>query len=85
MKKIQLPSMKDISLLSFFGKNKYPLVSILICAVYFYATFFAISFVVRDIRDALSANDASAKNQVVGFDLDAYQKIAPRFESGAKK
>ena len=64
---------------AFFGKNKYAIVSVFICAFYFYATFFAISFVVKDIRDAFSVSDTSAKKQVVGFDLDTYQKIAPRF------
>ena len=84
MKKLDFTSLKNMNWLAFFGKNKYPIVSLFICALYFYATFFAISFVVRDIRDAFSVNDASAKKQVIGFDLDTYQKISPRFNANSK-
>lgn len=85
MKKLDFSSVKNINWFAVFGKNKYPVVSLFICALYFYATFFAVSFVVEDIRDAFSVNDASAKKQVVGFDLDTYQKIAPRFGAEARK
>lgn len=84
MKKIDFSSVKNMNWFAFFRKNKYTIVSLFVSVFYFYATFFAVSFVVKDIRDAFSVNDGSAKNQVVGFDLDTYQKIAPRFSGDGK-
>ena len=61
------------------AKNAYPLVSVVIFLAYFYAAFFAVSFLVENVRAALAVNEALAKKQVVHFNLADYEKIAKRF------
>lgn len=79
MNKINFSAIKKIDWLVYFKKNKYAVFSVIIFVFYFYITFFAMSFIVKDIRDAFGANNESTKNQVVNFDIETYQKIAPRF------
>ncbi len=85
MKKIDLASIKNIQWSTLLRKNKYAIVSVVISVLYFSTTFFAISFIIRDIRDAFSINDSNAKKQIIGFDLETYQKIAPRFDNNQIK
>lgn len=61
-------------------KNKYPLVSLLICLAYFYATFSAISFIVQKIRLAFATDQNAVNSRVIIFDIQNYDKISKRFK-----
>jgi len=59
-------------------KNRYSLVSVLILAGYFYAVFWAVSFVVVSVREAFSLDAETAARQVVTFDIKSYEKVSRR-------
>lgn len=79
MKKPDSTTDKKISWIRVIEKNAYPLVSVVIFLAYFYAAFFAVSFLVENVRTAFAVNEELAKKQVVQFDLENYEKIAERF------
>ena len=78
MRKINLSSIKQIDWVGLARKNRYSLVSILILAGYFYAVFWAVSFVVVSVREAFSLDSETAAKQVVTFDLKSYEKVKRR-------
>ena len=78
MRKINLSSIKQIDWVGLARKNRYSLVSILILAGYFYAVFWAVSFVVMSVRDAFSLDSETAARQVVTFDIESYKKVSRR-------
>ncbi len=77
--KININKLKNINWGAAVKKNKYGLVSVVILLVYFYATFSAISFIVRNVRTAFSINDELAKKQAIHLNFDDYEAIAKRF------
>ena len=76
--KINLDSIKQIDWVGLAKKNRYSLVSVLILAGYFYAVFWAVSFVVVSVREAFSFDQETVAKQVVTFDLKSYEKVARR-------
>lgn len=78
--KIDLKTISLIHWKNVLKQNKYSLVSLLICLIYFYATFYAIIFAVKQIRLAFSVDYNSASNRVIMFDTQSYDKISERFK-----
>ncbi|OGD31818.1 hypothetical protein A3C91_00120 [Candidatus Azambacteria bacterium RIFCSPHIGHO2_02_FULL_52_12] len=85
MKKQDATNVQQTSWSRVIAKNAYPLVSVIIFLAYFYAAFFAVSFLVENVRAAFAVNEALAKKQVVQFDLANYEKIAKRFGIESRK
>ena len=79
MKKNILTQIKEINYRKFAQRNRYGIISVVILIVYFYATFSAVSFLVKNMRLAFSIDDNAAKNQIVKFNLEKYEKIKARF------
>lgn len=79
--KINLETIKKINWKNFLKQNKYSLVSLLICLIYFYAAFSAVIFIVKQIRLAFSADRDSANSRVIMFDTQSYDKISKRFNN----
>ena len=76
--RININQIKQIDWIGLAKKNRYSLVSVLILAGYFYAVFWAISFVVVSVRKAFSLDPETAAKQVVTFDLKSHEKVARR-------
>jgi len=76
--RININQIKQIDWIGLAKKNRYSLVSVLILAGYFYAVFWAISFVVVSVREAFSLDPETAAKQVVTFDLKNYEKVSRR-------
>ncbi|KKT60876.1 MAG: hypothetical protein UW55_C0043G0010 [Candidatus Giovannonibacteria bacterium GW2011_GWA2_44_26] len=76
--RININQIKQIDWVGLAKKNRYSLVSVLILVGYFYAVFWAVSFVVVGVRDAFSLDPETAARQVVTFDLKSYEKVARR-------
>ena len=76
--KINLNNIRQIDWVGLAKKNRYSLLSVLILTGYFYAVFWAISFVVVSVREAFSLDPETAAKQVVTFDLKSYEKVARR-------
>ena len=75
---INFNKIKQIDWVSLAKKNRYSLVSILILAGYFYAVFWAVSFMVVSVREAFSLDSETAARQVVTFDIESYKKVSRR-------
>jgi len=76
--RININQIKQIDWVGLAKKNRYSLVSVLILVGYFYAVFWAVSFVVVGVRDAFSLDPETAARQVVTFDLKSYEKVTRR-------
>ncbi len=74
-----IPQIQQVSWTRVVKKNAYPMLSVVVLLVYFYAAFFAVSFLVINIRAAFTVNNTQANKQVVNFNLEDYEKIAKRF------
>lgn len=77
---MNLNKIKQIDWISVAKKNRYSLASVLILIGYFYAAFWAVSFVVTSVRDAFSIDPKITAGQIVTFDIKNYEKISQRFE-----
>lgn len=59
-------------------KNRYTFASLVIGAVYLYASFLAFSFIVTSTRSAFVIDEQAAQNRAVTFDISSYEKIKHR-------
>ncbi|MBI5913003.1 hypothetical protein HY839_01015 [Candidatus Azambacteria bacterium] len=79
MIKIDLKKIKELNWILFFKQNKYSFISLFMLALYFYATFFAVVFIVKNARHAFDIDEQAAERTVVTFDTEGYASIARRF------
>ncbi len=76
---LDFKKIKGINWVLLLKQNKYSFISVLMLAFYFYATFFAIVFIVKNVRRAFDIDEQAAERTVTTFDTEGYAQIARRF------